>query len=443
MPKLPYHRLVDVRLLFGRLLTYRGLEPTPENPHAIPKFITLPYGSVVNIADFQLQARRKDGHLDLIAVHRTHPRYSIQLYPAYSAKATVWIDTIGKVELSVRQLTKVSERVRAMQLIMRSHYLSAPLHGMLLGCWFAKKDEQKAVRLKAKSDLVHEDWSDSWNEPLGSMVGCAVLDTLYHGNPLGREFIAQQIGVKWDRTKRKEMLTELNVAWASRFAVDAPYRGIGIGTELARHMLELAYKHRVPRADFVEVITTETKNRATSRFEQDTQSFLTAAGYHLVPNSYRSRRLLVPDDDGVSVAPANSKRLYYFGSTHLVGIRLNKQKPLYRLFVPLAKDPYDWFLSGAKQWELRKHRGQYTEKNVIIDRDVELRLGYRDSKTSMYGTITRIVCADSLEAFFRQVPYGVVIPIASSRQDAIDISARILSVTPDAKVSLIGFKIAR
>lgn len=37
-----------------------------------------------------------------------------------------------------------------------------------------------------------------------------------------------------------------------------------------------------------------------------------------------------------------------------------------RLFLPLNSDPYDWFISGNKTWELRKRKGNYTEKLFML-----------------------------------------------------------------------------
>src|SRR5438445_4843431 len=72
-----------------------------------------------------------------------------------------------------------------------------------------------------------------------------------------------------------------------------------------------------------------------------------------------------------------------------------------RLFVPLASEPFDWFLGGRKRWELRRFGRQYTHVHVKIGRPVELRRGY-SSKQVLCGQITNVVQADGLCEFFQK-----------------------------------------
>jgi hypothetical protein len=112
-----------------------------------------------------------------------------------------------------------------------------------------------------------------------------------------------------------------------------------------------------------------------------------------------------------------------------------------RLFVPLARDPYDWFRSGDKKWELRRRRGQFTERHVYSGRRVELRLGYSDRERAAWGIISAVVTANDLQSFFRVVPFREVIPAACSVEEAIECTSEILSLSPNKHVPLIGFRV--
>jgi hypothetical protein len=112
-----------------------------------------------------------------------------------------------------------------------------------------------------------------------------------------------------------------------------------------------------------------------------------------------------------------------------------------RLFVPLASDPHSWFLSGRKNWELRRLGRQYTERHVRPGRMVELRRGYSDKATSLWGVIDDVAVANTISSFFDAVPYAQVIPTAQSRDDAEAIAAQILGVAADSPVDVIGFQV--
>src|SRR4051794_11776678 len=94
-----------------------------------------------------------------------------------------------------------------------------------------------------------------------------------------------------------------------------------------------------------------------------------------------------------------------------------------RLFVPLSTDPFRWFESGFKQWELRRYGRQYTERNIVPGRAVELRRGYQVGTGSLWGTITEVVYAGTLEEFFDKVPFAEVVPVCQTRAEAVRIAS--------------------
>ena len=111
-----------------------------------------------------------------------------------------------------------------------------------------------------------------------------------------------------------------------------------------------------------------------------------------------------------------------------------------RLFVPLCSDPFKWFKSGKKTWELRRMRGQFTLKTVTYGRPVELRRGY-STPDSLFGTVGAILIESSLRNWFHSIhDFKVVIPIAETVYDAIEIASEIMNVDPDEDVAMLGFQ---
>jgi len=122
------------------------------------------------------------------------------------------------------------------------------------------------------------------------------------------------------------------------------------------------------------------------------------------------------------------------------GRQLSPDRVEDRLFVPLAEEPFNWFCSGQKKWELRRFGRQYTLKHVRVGRRVELRRGYR-GPDALWGKILDVVQANSMDEFFNRVPFEEVIPVATSREHAIKIATDILGV--DLKTPLLGFAVGR
>ena len=114
-----------------------------------------------------------------------------------------------------------------------------------------------------------------------------------------------------------------------------------------------------------------------------------------------------------------------------------------RLFVPLASDPYQWFLDGHKTWEVRRMRRQYTTRHVWPGRVVELRRGYSDPTKSIWGRISDVVEAGSLSQLFDNVDFKSVIPAAKDRDEAEAIATRILGLeSAGDQIPMIGFRVS-
>lgn len=110
-----------------------------------------------------------------------------------------------------------------------------------------------------------------------------------------------------------------------------------------------------------------------------------------------------------------------------------------RLFVPLASQPFEWFVSGEKHWELRRYGRQWTDKHVYHGRKVELRKGY--SGESLWGTIEDTVAATGLNAMFAKVPFYRIAPGCQSASDAVDVCKSILHLADGDAPRLLAFKV--
>ena len=121
--------------------------------------------------------------------------------------------------------------------------------------------------------------------------------------------------------------------------------------------------------------------------------------------------------------------------------RSEKVRNVDRLFVPLSTEPHQWFESGRKNWELRKLARQFTEKHVRIGRLVELRRGYSDPSSSIWGTIDEVVVAQNLNEFFSRVNWENVLPESDSLEAAIQDALAILGLSSADDTPVIGFEI--
>lgn len=87
-----------------------------------------------------------------------------------------------------------------------------------------------------------------------------------------------------------------------------------------------------------------------------------------------------------------------------------------RFFLPLCTAPYEDFKYRGKSWEVRALARQYTPKNLVEGREIELRKGY--SGESLWGTIGEHRTG-SLEDIFAGIPLEKSEPRAASVDEAI------------------------
>lgn len=329
MSKTQIFEIEDIHIASSKFLYFKVINPKNSISEKISSPISIPFGS---IPPRELDKKHKffiefDGSniISLFVVPNAKNSERINILPVYKSEEKVDTDLFGKVDVRVEELLNDYDRMRAMQIIMRSHYLYPPQRGLYLGCWLTNPKQMKEIRSKNRNKK-NDFWSDAWDEAInedGRMVGCAVLDTLFHGIPNGRKKIVEDEKITgllnasgdWINADSKTIVDKLGLAWVSRFAVDEPYRNLNLGSLLAKHLVKVAYSYRLPRASHIEVITTEPTEKAEERIKNGKSSFLGQAKYKLDPVKMPSRRMLTTDENGNKTLFIPAKKLYYYIKT--------------------------------------------------------------------------------------------------------------------------------
>ncbi len=299
-------------ILKGRLLIH--------STDKINSPIVLPFGSVLSINNWDFYATQNKGEIVGLKGKSKIDRTEIDILPAYSKTETIESKKYGKIGLAIWEVMDDSDRYRAYNIIMRSHYMSTPLRGLILAIKFLEPEIQKSIINSPITDRKDK-WSPAWNEEVGSMVGCLVLDQLTYSNPKGRRNIAEDMKCNdllegpWYKQKRNVVIDRLNVAWVSRIAIDAPYRNLGLGTILADQVTKVARIKRIPSAKYVEVFTTYSKEKANEIIADPNKAFLTKANFLLFNEVLPSKELLQPNEHGNRVILEPAKKLYFYRKT--------------------------------------------------------------------------------------------------------------------------------
>lgn len=302
-------------------------------------------------------------------------------------------------------VTKDKDKIHCQSIILHEHYLQPPIRGMFIAC----RDRENA-----------------------KIVACCIIDELTYGNPKSRLIISHALTQKnawtienWAEQNRSTVRKELNVCWLSRIAVlnEKKYRGKGIATKMLEMIPSILAEYHPVKPHRLEVIATYAKEGKNS-FEKEKNIFCKANYRHDLLSRHTHREI---NSDTGNFEPKPGNRYYFW-----------IEIPYERLFVPLASEPFSWFLSGQKKWELRKADRQYTRKHVHKNRMVELRKGYNTDE-KLFGQVDDVVESASLEGIFKKVSFKEIIPIAKNISEAITISLEILK--PSTLHSFIAFKI--
>jgi hypothetical protein len=108
------------------------------------------------------------------------------------------------------------------------------------------------------------------------------------------------------------------------------------------------------------------------------------------------------------------------------------------LIVSVLPEPFHWFAEGERCWEVRRCGRDFTERDVLPDRPVEIRRAHRGSEV-LKGTIVEVLPVGDLASIFERVSYSDIIPVAASLDEAVQIAHRLLG--PGNLKRLIAFKV--
>jgi GNAT superfamily N-acetyltransferase len=309
------YKLKNIKISNGRFLEFDSENLPIKSP------LILPFGSIYKDDEHELFYQNQGSSSRLLAKALSHGENTAQiLLPTYSTTVQINHERLEKeLKLDFWVIERDVERIEAQGIILRSHYLDIPKHGLYLGCRFTDPDEQEDVlNMEICKEERPDKWSAAWTEKPGRIIGCAVLSTLLHGKPKGRREVAerlQQADVihNWDTLTRSEIIDKLRIAWISRIAIDAPYRGFGLGTHLVKQLSHIAINYRVPKASAIEVMRTVPSKEAELLMNGQSD-FLTRGGYTLFHKKSSSQPLLTTDkENGNRIKPSvNAKKLYYY-----------------------------------------------------------------------------------------------------------------------------------
>ncbi|WP_227376261.1 hypothetical protein [Haladaptatus halobius] len=305
-----------------------------------PDYVTrnplpLPFGCGFDVSKHRAFTKKTDDGFKLIAstdreIEGTTSENKVELYPPYSSAGVVNVESIGELELKFWCLNADRDRQIGEAIIRRMHYLSSIPNGLYIGCRFKNEKDQMKLRKKSRKEreiVSNRFQSSGWTDSPGRLIGCAVLSELLFGVPKGRDQFAGKVlqNNDWredlkdgNKLDRKKILDKLRLAWGSRFAIDDPYIGYQIGTELANHMKEVAANHRLPPAERIEVIRTVEREKAEDLVGGNTNDFLTNAGFDILHKKYSRPKWKIDNKTGLGMPPDQQdntgvfEKLYYY-----------------------------------------------------------------------------------------------------------------------------------
>jgi GNAT superfamily N-acetyltransferase len=165
----------------------------------------------------------------------------------------------------IQTATLDAERLAALRVVERAHYLKARARGLVLLAII--QDPRSARRIRARwwaklPRAVRARYGTLERATGGTgIVGALHLERLVHGNPLGRAAIYQldrkrppdgrstrHPGFRW------RVVRQLGLYWISRIAVDAPFQELGIGSALCDAAREVAATRMLEPGRYVELI---------------------------------------------------------------------------------------------------------------------------------------------------------------------------------------------
>jgi len=293
------------------LLIFKGKET------GLGKYIFLPIGSGLKLLKHDVYI--KNGTEIWACPKGQDPQnFGSCIFPHYSAQESLKVEGAGELTLRLRTINNELEWHSAQEIVRRTHYLRPAQRGMQLVIELSRTDVKGELR-KSIENLSVESVDRNLKTDEALVIGCAVLDTLSFGNPLGRKNLSAYSKVPRE-TPRGKYADELNIAWLSRIALEKGFSGFGLGSLLVKHAKRVASQYRIPKAINMEVIRTVSVSRL-NELKSGKEDFLLKEGFNFDSenNQYAPPKRIL-DKDGF-LTPSNlvdgfggeaNRKVYYY-----------------------------------------------------------------------------------------------------------------------------------
>ncbi len=113
-----------------------------------------------------------------------------------------------------------------------------------------------------------------------------------------------------------------------------------------------------------------------------------------------------------------------------------------RLFIPLCTEPFIWFETGKKEWELRKCSHVFNPDNIYIGETVELRRGYIAKNGVIWGKVTDCKTFTSLKEVFSDIPYNRIV-VAEDEMKAAQYICSLMDISFDGLSDFVAIRIEK
>lgn len=394
--------MVNFRSIESFKIKNRQISPPKENMEKIFETYIIPHGIYLNDKDYKILVSKEKPDRILVSPKKIQLNIGVsQLFPYFKRSRKILIKN-GYTQIDFWQVVNDKDKFDCEMLTARYHHQSVPLRGAILACELPEISK--------------------------SIIGCAFLTRMTYTSAINNR--SEFLDVKIDslkKMKRGEIVNHFGITWASRFVVHPDFRKFGIGSMIAEVLKEMAAQFYIPSSNFVEIYATMPMTLI------DNNNFLIRAGYTKNDNYEAASKISFGFDPNGYRKFENGKRYYYF-----CDVRRNQD----RLFVPLSSEAYSWFIENSKEWEVRNYKGPFTLKNVYIGKKVELRKGYADQKSSIWGIVEDVKRFRSINDLFSAINYNKIIPVAKSLDDAIICSKKYLKSNETGAANIIAIKIS-
>lgn len=352
----------------------------------------LPIG--ITVKNYLLKEIKND---KIVIQHQDKPGHDFsKLINLYKSNTPLEFDFSGE-KLFISLVYENRDYLESIALLRETHYMNNVPNGLY-------------ITLKRDSELI----------------GVIVFSKLTYTVPVGRQIYFSGNSISKEEKEELREFSNHNTGWISRIVIKEKSKGYGVFfLESLPKLIGSIFPNG--KLDFVEVLTSSSEKEITQKLNLDVDitreqlitfkhrnDFFSKAGYLNIEIPSKKalgiRRNYIYENGIRLPKKERVKKFYYMKE-------LSNQK---RLFVPLAKEAYEWFLNNDKQWEIRKlNSGQYNTKNLVECRRVELRLGYRPGN-SIWGVIDAVKMYNNADELVNAINFKLLIPTAKNKNEAIE-----------------------